>query len=218
MSWGPCEGYSMERVHALFAGRESVTPLEVLKASEIPPPDRLWVVLRKDVLDEDTLRLLACDFAEMVLPLYESRYPRDMRPRNAIQATRAWVRDQDAAGATEATWTAARAAAWAATRATGDAARAAEATWTAARAAARAVAWATARDAAWTAAWAAAGGDPARAVARATARDVAWTAAWDAACAAARAAQVDATIVRLTELENMDRRESETPDPSVGIE
>ncbi len=34
----------------------------------------------------------AADCAERVLPLFETAYPEDNRPRNAIEACRAWVR------------------------------------------------------------------------------------------------------------------------------
>jgi hypothetical protein len=40
-------------------------------------------------LDKRTMRLLAADFAERVLPIYESSYPGDNRPRVAIEAARA---------------------------------------------------------------------------------------------------------------------------------
>jgi hypothetical protein len=86
--------------------------------------------------------------AEMVLPIYEKKYPDDMRPRQAIDAaksgTPAWAAGE-AAWAAEAA-RAAGAAAWAAAWAAGAAAWAAEA--------AGAAAWAAAR-AAGAAAWAA---------------------------------------------------------------
>lgn len=37
------------------------------------------------------LRLFAADCAERVLPIFEKKYPTDMRPRNAIQAARDFV-------------------------------------------------------------------------------------------------------------------------------
>jgi hypothetical protein len=42
--------------------------------------------------DHKMLVTWALDCAERVLPLFESRYPRDGRPRAAIQAGRDWVR------------------------------------------------------------------------------------------------------------------------------
>jgi len=42
--------------------------------------------------DQMTMATWAADCAERVLPLFEEAYPEDNRPRNAIEACRAWVR------------------------------------------------------------------------------------------------------------------------------
>jgi Imm-5 like putative immunity protein len=42
--------------------------------------------------DHRTLATWALDCAERVLPLFESRYPEDKRPRAAIETGRAWVK------------------------------------------------------------------------------------------------------------------------------
>jgi len=78
-----------------------------------------------DKQDHKSLVLWAADCAEHVLPYFEKEYPKDDRPRKAIAAGRAWVRD-------EITFSEARAAALAAHVAARDAKH------TAARAAARA--------------------------------------------------------------------------------
>jgi hypothetical protein len=115
----------------------------------------------------------ACRCAEHVLHFYEDKYPDDKRPREAIEAARAYAEGRgSAAEAAEAAWDA-----WEA------AARAAWAAEDAARAAARAAAWAAwaaeaARDVA-RAAW-----DAARA-AEAAARAAAWAAESDADARAA---------------------------------
>ena len=110
-----------------------------------------------DDLTEQEQRLIAADFAEHVLPLFEADYPDDDRPRKAIEAARAFVRGQitieQLEAARDAAWAAASAAASAAAR-------------DAALAATRDAALAAARDAAWAAA-----GDAARAAARAAAGD-----------------------------------------------
>jgi hypothetical protein len=99
-----------------------------------------WVARRARVvrevarLDARTARLLTCDFAEHVLPIFEEQHPNDKRPREAIAVARRFANGE----ATRAELAAARAAAW-------DAAR------VAARVAARA-AWDAAGDAAWAAA------------------------------------------------------------------
>ena len=107
------------------------------------------MTMLKAVNVERALHELACTYAEDVLPIYEKDYPKDKRPRKAIETKRKWLDGKAtdrqlaaaraAAGATagDAAWAAAVDAAWAAARAAaGDAARAAA--WAAARAAARA--------------------------------------------------------------------------------
>jgi hypothetical protein len=50
--------------------------------------------MRLDARDHRPLVLWATDCAEHVLPYFEERYPEDERPRNAVEAGRAWVRDE----------------------------------------------------------------------------------------------------------------------------
>ena len=153
--------------------------------------DCLWA-LRATIQDsEQVARLMASDFAELALPIFERARPTDARPRNTIAVARRYARGE----ATEEELSAARDAAGAA-GAAGDAGAAA------ARAAARTAARAAARSATWAAIVAAAraagdAGDTAWA-ARAAARTAA-RAAGDAGAAgdtarAARAAQ--ARIIR----------------------
>ena len=177
MAWNPCEDYPRERVEQIIGNRK--TPLECLDL-DIPPEDRLWLVLRPDVIPARELRLLACSFALEVLPLFEAQYPDDRRPRAAIEAAQGFARGNATAleraamaaanaAAKTASWAAAMAAATAASRAADlDAANAA------ARAAASAATWA----------------------ARAAASD----ASWDAARAAARRSQIDITRRVMSEL------------------
>jgi hypothetical protein len=63
--------------------------------------------MRLDERDHGSLVLWATDCAEHVLPYFEEKYPNDNRPRDAIEAGRAWARG-------EATMSEARAAALAA--------------------------------------------------------------------------------------------------------
>lgn len=87
--------------------------------------------MKLDKQDHSSLVLWAADCAEHVLPYFEKEYPKDDRPRKAIEAGRAWVRD-------EITVSDARVAAFAAHAAARDADH------TAARAAARAAGHASA--------------------------------------------------------------------------
>ena len=91
--------------------------------------DCLWA-LCATVEDCDVVaRLMAADFAEVALPIFERERPHDLRPRHAIEAARAFTRGEitreQLASAWYAAGDAALAAAGAAARAAGDAAKAA---------------------------------------------------------------------------------------------
>jgi hypothetical protein len=163
-------------------------PINLLTILELNgTEDCLWALCATEQNCDQVARLMAADFAEAVLPIFERELPNDMRPRQAIQAARYFAVGRIGAAARAAAGAAAGAAAWDAARAAAGAAA-----WDAARAAAGAAAWDAARAAAWDAAGAAAGAaawDAAGAAAGAAARAAAWDAAWDAAGAAARAAQ-----------------------------
>ena len=155
-----------------WGDKDEINLLDILKHNGAA--DCLWA-LRATVEHPEgdkVMRLMAADFAEAVLPIFEKEYPDDNRPRLAIQAALDFangkIADQERAAAGDAAWAAA---------------------WAAARAAAGDAAAAAARDAAWAAAWAAAG-DAAWAAAGAAARAAwaAWAAARDAAGAAGDAA------------------------------
>jgi len=94
MSWGPCDDYPEPRVRELFGDHKSVTPIEILDYPGIPVADRLWVLLREDIIPARELREFACDCAERVLPLWDARYPDDARPRDCIAVARRYARGE----------------------------------------------------------------------------------------------------------------------------
>jgi len=49
--------------------------------------------------DHKAIAIWATDCAERVLQYFEKKYPKDNRPRNAIEAGRAWARDEITVGA-----------------------------------------------------------------------------------------------------------------------
>ena len=81
---------------------------------------------RLDEQDHRSLVLWATDCAERVLPYFEEKYPKDDRPRKALEAGRAWVRGEITFGelraAALAAHSAARDAEHAAARSAGQAA------------------------------------------------------------------------------------------------
>ena len=65
--------------------------------------------------DQKTLAIWAADCATLVLPLFEKKYPRDKRPRQALAALRDWLRGKSRVGPVRQAALAAHAAARAAT-------------------------------------------------------------------------------------------------------
>lgn len=55
-----------------------------------------------DYHSQPTLALWAADCAEHVLPCFEAQHPHDERPRQAIEAARAWARGEIMCGAARA--------------------------------------------------------------------------------------------------------------------
>ena len=110
--------------------------LEVLEHNGLD--DALWALrcCSPEAERDRVSRLFACDCAEAVLPIFESHFPNDNRPRETIKTVRKVANEEsdkeELAAARDAAW-AAWAAAWAAGAAAG-------------------AAW-DARDAAWAAAW-----------------------------------------------------------------
>ncbi len=109
---------------------------EILESDNKTVHRRARLVRRLDTWNEHAARLFAADCAERVLHIFEQRRPNDTRPREAINAARAFARGEIDNAARAAARAAAGAAAWAAAGdAAGDAARAAA--WAAAEAAER---------------------------------------------------------------------------------
>lgn len=115
-------------------------PINLITYLASNPVEDVIRALRATVENSDVVaRLVAADFAESVLHIFEEIYPDDPRPRAAIAAARAFAKgeiaEEELRVAWDAAWDAARAA-W------GDAAWAARAAAEAAEAAAGAAAWA----------------------------------------------------------------------------
>ena len=109
------------------------TAIDILKAEQIPALDRLWCILRREVIDDKTARLFACWCAREALKLVPKE---QISPRSiaAIETAERFAHGK----ATKKELEAAANAAWAAANATRDDA------WDAARDAARAAARAAA--------------------------------------------------------------------------
>ena len=139
MSWNPCDEYDRARVTRLFRGRGRLGALDILRLS-IPAEDKLWAVLREELIHAPVLHEFACQFAERALDRVErDGGVADPCSRAAIETKRRWLRGEASDEELSAARNAAREAAWSAAR---------EAAWSAAWSARNA-----AREAAWQTAW-----------------------------------------------------------------
>ena len=109
--------------------------LDILRLRRIPARDRLWTVLREDMIPAAILHEFGCWCAECALSKITNPDPRSVR---AIEVKRRWIPDEATNDERAAAQAAALDAAWAAARAAAQAA---------AQAAARAAVRAAARDA-----------------------------------------------------------------------
>ena len=145
--------------------QENWSALGILKLNRVSAKDRLWAVLREELINAPILHEFACRCAERAFSYVENHDPRIVA---AVSAKRAWVKgeitDAELAAARGAAMDAARGAAMgaamdAASAAARDAASAAArgTAMGAASAAASAAARGAASAAAWGAAWAARG-------------------------------------------------------------
>jgi hypothetical protein len=106
--WRAC--YSDERIAALVPP-EGLTPLQVL-GLDIPAADRLWVVLREEVIPARQLREFACDIVEEAC---RKNGVTNARSYAAIETARRFARGEATADELASARGAARGAACAAT-------------------------------------------------------------------------------------------------------
>jgi len=116
-----------------FMQNNPVSLLDIV-TSEILLIDKFWFVCK--VATKEQTQQIAIDVAEMVLPIYEAKYPDDKRPRESVEAAKQFIaghisfevllEERDAADAAKAAYYAAYAAYYAADAAAAtDAAKAA---------------------------------------------------------------------------------------------
>ena len=140
LEFDPCYLYDPEKkalMESIAQRQEHWSAMDILEMENIPAADRLWAVLREELIDAPILHEFACRCAERALSRIENPDPRSLR---AIEVKRAWLRgeatDEELAAARYAALDSAEAAAL-------DSAEAAA--WAAARYAAREAAQAAAR-------------------------------------------------------------------------
>ena len=69
-----------------FYSSKTHTKAQFLGLKNITHSDKVWVAVR--LLSNNKLRFFLADIAELVLPIFEAKYPNDLRPRLAIEAAR----------------------------------------------------------------------------------------------------------------------------------
>ena len=89
-SWGPCKGWTPERLREIGP----LTPLELLRRRGVSNVDKLWVVLRPEVIPMPHLTLLLCAYARRVLPIWERSFPADSRVCACIETTERFARGE----------------------------------------------------------------------------------------------------------------------------
>lgn len=86
--------YSEEMVASLsFINKGEITILDILN-SEMPWKDKSWFLTKKCELTSNDLCEFAIVCAETVLPIYEAKYPDNKAPRQAIEAAKAYLRNE----------------------------------------------------------------------------------------------------------------------------
>lgn len=108
----PCEdGWEklLEHLGKTKADDEPLRFSTILESNGID--DALWCLRSVSPQYDKEIRLLAADYAERALHLYEEKYPNDDRPRKAIQAARDFAEGKIDDAAAEAAWAAAGVAA-----------------------------------------------------------------------------------------------------------
>ena len=89
-------------------GERDFTVRQFMGLKNITHADKLWVAFR--LLPKGQIPKAATDMAELVLHVYEAKYPNDKRPREAIEAVRSGDKERAKKAAYAAAYAAAAAA------------------------------------------------------------------------------------------------------------
>ena len=85
-----CGCYSIDKLEdTLMKGKTKITDIEIIE-SEIPLKDKFWFFCKK-IFSKQQNQQIAIRCAEIVLPIYEARYPENKAPREAIEAAKLFL-------------------------------------------------------------------------------------------------------------------------------
>lgn len=85
-----CGCYSQEKLNFCSFMQQGEITLKSIFESEIPTKDKYWFFCKK-VATEGQNKKIAIDLAEMVMPIWENRYPDDKRPYEAIRGAKQYL-------------------------------------------------------------------------------------------------------------------------------
>lgn len=85
-----CGCYSREEA-MIHLTKSKFTISEILDF-DLPIKDKAWFIIMKCELTDDELKKIAIGCSLIVLPIYESKYPNNKAPREAIQAVKDYLK------------------------------------------------------------------------------------------------------------------------------
>lgn len=84
ISFSPCNSDSARRVEELFAGRETINVHDIL-AMEIPFEHQVWLFMRPELIDQETMDLIGDDFLALMTDTENEFYKRALTsPKSSI--------------------------------------------------------------------------------------------------------------------------------------
>ena len=78
--------YSIERIKGIFPNQDQISIKEILSVKSVNIKDKRWFVYNSCELSLDEKKDLCVILAYVVLPIYESKYPNDLRIRECLEA------------------------------------------------------------------------------------------------------------------------------------
>lgn len=83
--------YKLKQVNNLSFINNKIITIEDILNSEIPLKDKLYFLFCSCELDLKDKQLISIELAEIVLPIYENKYPDNLAPREVIQASKDYL-------------------------------------------------------------------------------------------------------------------------------
>jgi len=78
--------YSIERINKLFPTQEDISIKEILSVESVNIKDKRWFIYNSCELTLEERKELGLILAWIVLPIYEEKYPNDLRVRECLDA------------------------------------------------------------------------------------------------------------------------------------